>query len=221
MSEYEGVAGCGKFEGAPGSLGGSAGPRCKNCNAGLTLHSREVQEQASEEAQKRAASRPSFHEVYMNLARDIRRRSTCARLQVGCVIVTPDFRKVLSIGYNGNVTGGVNDCDRHGEEAIGNCGCLHAEENAIINCDVPRYVEKNVYCTNLPCIMCAKRLVNLGGVKQVFYWEDYRKREGTRLLYDRGIKPVRLDAQYDPFTGFLRACRELEESRKADADGRQ
>jgi dCMP deaminase len=132
-------------------------------------------------------SRPRFHDIYMQLAVMMSERSTCARLKVGCAIITPDFRKVLAIGYNGNVSGGENDCDLHGEAAIGNCGCLHAEENAVINCDVPRSTEKIVFCTHLPCLMCAKRLVNLGGVQEVYYKNDYRKRDSLQLLYKQSI----------------------------------
>lgn len=141
----------------------------------------------------------------MNLAKDIARRSTCARLQVGCVIVTPDFRKVLAVGYNGNVAGGRNDCDRHGAEAVGNCGCLHAEENAVINCDVPRATRKIVYCTNLPCVMCAKRLINLGGVDRVYYWHDYRNKDGLALLSANNIVVAHLDESYDIASAINRA----------------
>lgn len=128
--------------------------------------------------------RPTFVAIYMGLAVMMSKRSTCRRLNVGCAIVTPDFRKVLAVGYNGNVSGGANDCDSN---TVGSCGCLHGEENAAINCDVPRATEKIVICTHLPCLMCAKRLVNLGGVKQVFYWKDYRKREALELLKAAGI----------------------------------
>ena len=127
-------------------------------------------------------TRPSFPSIYMRLAEMMSERSTCCRLKVGCAIVTPDYRKVLSVGYNGNVSGGANDCDVHGEAAVGACGCLHAEENAVINCDVPRDVRKVVFCTHLPCLMCAKRLINMGGVRGVFYLNDYRKRDSLELL---------------------------------------
>jgi dCMP deaminase len=138
-------------------------------------------------------SRPTFHQIYMALAESLSARSTCQRLRVGCVIASPDFRKIYSIGYNGNVSGGANDCDRHGEAAIGNCGCLHAEENAVINCDVSRGFEKIVFCTHLPCLMCGKRLVNVGGVKAVFYRNDYRNRESLRLLHTHHIEVGHLE----------------------------
>ena len=109
--------------------------------------------------------RPSFDEVYMNLAMALAQRSSCSRLQVGTVITSTDYRKVLAVGYNGNATGFPNKCDC---DEVGNCGCLHSEENAVINCDAPREFSKLVFVTHLPCIMCAKRLVNLGGVKKIY-----------------------------------------------------
>jgi dCMP deaminase len=143
-----------------------------------------------------SASRPSFEEVYMNFAEAISKRSTCKRLQVGTVITTTDFRKVLAIGYNGNATGLDNGCDR---EEPGNCGCLHSEENAVINCDSPRQVEKFVFVTHLPCVMCAKRIINLGHVQRVVYAEEYRKRDAVALLHGAGIEVMRLQgAKLEP-----------------------
>ncbi len=129
-------------------------------------------------------SRPSFEQIYLQLARTLADRSTCIRLQVGTVITSTDYRKVLAVGYNGNATGLPNTCDR---EEPGNCGCLHSEENAVINCDSPRHVEKIVFVTHLPCVACAKRLINLGNVRQIYYGEDYRIRDSLDLLKDVGI----------------------------------
>ncbi|MFA9388758.1 MAG: cytidine/deoxycytidylate deaminase family protein [Prolixibacteraceae bacterium] len=133
--------------------------------------------------------RPSFQELYMDFAFSISRRSTCKRLNVGTVITSTDFRKILSIGYNGNASGLPNQCDR---EEPGNCGCLHSEENAVINCDSPRSVEKIVFVTHLPCTACAKRLVNLGNVKTVYYAEDYRIKDSIQILETCKIKVVKI-----------------------------
>jgi dCMP deaminase len=135
------------------------------------------------------AARPSFQEIYVNLAHTLARRSTCKRLKVGTVITTTDFRKVLAVGYNGNASGLHNGCDREEE---GNCGCLHSEENAVINCDSPRHIEKLVFVTHLPCAMCAKRLINLGNVKRVYYGHDYRSRVSLDLFEQAGIEVERL-----------------------------
>lgn len=106
-------------------------------------------------------------------------------MKVGCAIVSPDFRKVLSIGFNGNASGLPNECD---SDTPGACGCIHAEANAIVNCDAPRGTEKVVFCTHLPCAACAKLLINLGNVQEVIYLNDYRIRRGLELLDIVGIK---------------------------------
>lgn len=129
--------------------------------------------------------RPTFPEIYLQLAKTLSQRSTCKRLQVGTVITTTDFRKVLAVGYNGNATGLPNQCDR---EEPGNCGCLHSEENAVINCDAPRITEKIAFVTHLPCVQCAKRLINLGNVKAVYYAEEYRIKDSLDLLKSVGIE---------------------------------
>lgn len=129
--------------------------------------------------------RPSFEDVYMQFAQLIARRSTCSRLQVGTVITSIDYRKVLAVGYNGNASGLANGCDR---DEPGNCGCLHSEENAVINCDAPRQTEKYVFVTHLPCPMCAKRLINLGNVRRIIYQEQYRNRASIEMFDAVGIE---------------------------------
>lgn len=125
----------------------------------------------------------------MELAHALARRSTCARLNVGTVITSTDYRKVLAIGYNGNAAGLPNQCDR---DEQGNCGCLHSEENAVINCDSPRSTEKHVFVTHLPCVSCAKRLINLGGVKKVFFRTPYRSQSSLEILKSVGIETIHL-----------------------------
>jgi len=134
--------------------------------------------------------RITFEEVYMSFAKSIARRSHCKRLQVGTVITTTDYRKVLAVGYNGNASGLPNTCDR---DEPGNCGCLHSEENAAINCDAPRQTEKFVFVTHLPCLACAKRLINLGHIRKIVYGESYRNREALDLLRTVGIEVQQFD----------------------------
>ena len=131
--------------------------------------------------------RPSFEEVYIHFAETIAQRSTCERLSVGTVITTTDYRKVLAVGYNGNASGLPNTCDR---TELGNCGCLHSEENAVINCDAPRETRKFVFVTHLPCSACAKRLINMGNVEKIVYMNSYRKKDAIDLLESVGIRVV-------------------------------
>lgn len=132
-------------------------------------------------------SRPSFESIYMYLAELMSKRSTCKRLQVGAVITSTDFRHVLAVGYNGNASGLENSCDSTVEGA---CGDLHAEANAVINCDAARATEKYVFVTHNPCIMCAKMLINLGNVKKVFYKNEYRNTKSITLLNSLNIETV-------------------------------
>lgn len=122
--------------------------------------------------------RPKFEDIFMDLALSVAKRATCCRLQVGTVITSTDYRKVLSIGYNGNASGLHNGCDR---DTPGNCGCLHAEQNSVINCDAPRGTDKIVFVTHVPCQTCGKFLINLGNVKKVYYANAYR--DTTSLSY--------------------------------------
>ena len=133
--------------------------------------------------------RPTFEQIYMRLAFGLAERSTCKRLKVGTVITSLDFRKVLAVGYNGNATGLPNCCDR---EEPGTCGCLHSEENAVINCDSPRATEKIAFVTHIPCTACAKRLINLGNVKKVYFGHLYRNTDSVALFETVNIEICQL-----------------------------
>jgi dCMP deaminase len=133
--------------------------------------------------------RPSFVDIYMRLSLMLAERSTCKRLSVGCVITSEDYRYVYGIGYNGNASGLPNQCD---SDEVGACGCVHSETNAIINCTVSRDTTKLVFCTDSPCVMCAKNLINLGGVKKLFYHREYRNTVGLKLLQQAGIYTVHI-----------------------------
>lgn len=130
------------------------------------------------------SERPRFEEINMRMALLVSERSTCKRLNVGCVITSTDFRKILSMGYNGNASGLKNECDSN---EPGKCGCIHAEQNAVINCDSLRSTPKIVFTTNLPCPLCAKFMINLGNVEKVYYREEYRIRRGLDILAEGGI----------------------------------
>ncbi|MEX0842906.1 MAG: hypothetical protein WD120_01025, partial [Gemmatimonadota bacterium] len=64
-----------------------------------------------EEAADFRVTRPPLFEVYMRMAEELAKRSTCRRLAVGTVITDADLENVVGIGYNGNARGFPNDCD--------------------------------------------------------------------------------------------------------------
>src|SRR5215469_8692359 len=114
-----------------------------------------------------------LEEVYMRMAEELSKRSTCARLQVGTVITTPDLTQVLGIGYNGNARGLPNRCDT---TTPGACGCIHSEQNALIKAGA-QLPGKVMFVSASPCVMCAKMAIN-ANVGRVYYRQAYRDPAG-------------------------------------------
>lgn len=128
--------------------------------------------------------RPTLIDAMMGMAELVALRSTCARAQVGVVITDVSMRQVLSYGYNGNWAGGPNECDGTG---VGACGCIHAEENALIKLSSDAH-ELRLFTTVSPCLMCAKRIINQGRITRVHYGQPYRDGSGLELLPKAGIR---------------------------------
>lgn len=127
-------------------------------------------------------------EVYMRMAEELAKRSTCARLQVGTVITDALLENVVAIGYNGNARGLPNRCD---STVPGQCGCIHSEVNALVK--APGNVkDKVMFVTNSPCVICAKLIIN-SGVTHVFYRRAYRDPSGIEVLGGAGVHTVLYD----------------------------
>ncbi|SCW74858.1 dCMP deaminase family protein [Mucilaginibacter sp. NFR10] len=135
-------------------------------------------------------TKPSFDQIFMNLATELAERSHCVKAHVGAVL-TRDTR-IISIGYNGPPAG-THNCDVEWPEtgcardSKGSCSlALHAEENAIL------YAVKNgarlegatLYTTLSPCLPCA-RLIYSAGITQVYYDKSYAEYKG--LASDEGV----------------------------------
>ncbi len=129
-----------------------------------------------------------LYEVYMRMAEELAKRSTCVRLQVGTVVTDALLQNVLAIGYNGNARGLPNKCDT---SVPGQCGCIHSEVNALVKAPGATR-DKVVFVTNSPCVMCAKLMIN-SGVTHVFYRRAYRDPSGVELLATAGVSPVLYD----------------------------
>lgn len=124
-------------------------------------------------------------EVYMRMAEDLAKRSTCVRLRVGTVVTDPLLENVVAIGYNGNAKGLPNRCDSN---VPGQCGCIHSEVNALVKAP-GGMKDKVVFVTDSPCVMCAKLMIN-SGVSHVFYRKKYRDPSGLEVLHAAGIRTV-------------------------------
>ena len=127
--------------------------------------------------------RPEWNNIWMEFAHLISRRSYDPRYRVGAVVVTSDNTQVLSVGYNGNYSGGPNEVE---SDAPGESGMLHAEINALLKFDYNNPKEKIMYVTLSPCRMCAKAIVN-SGIQKVVYDSEYRDVSGLNLLSAAGI----------------------------------
>jgi dCMP deaminase len=133
-----------------------------------------------------------LEEVYMRMAEELAKRSTCARNQVGTVITTADLTQVLGIGYNGNARGLPNRCD---SDQPGGCGCVHSEANALLKAGA-QTPGKRMFVTVAPCVMCAKMIVT-SNVERVYYRRPYRKSEGIEVLRLGGVEVEHYDRWRD------------------------
>ena len=130
-------------------------------------------------------TRPPLYEVYMRMAEELAKRSTCARLQVGTVITDPQLENVVAIGYNGNVRGFPNRCD---SSEAGRCGCIHSEQNALVKAP-GQMRDKVAFVTASPCVACAKLMVQ-ANVSHLFYRIAYRDPAGLDVLREGGVTVV-------------------------------
>lgn len=123
--------------------------------------------------------------------------SRCSRRQFTAIIVDAD-NQCVSIGYNGNIRGqdghlcGGSLClrddleIRSGSET--DIGCIHAEENAILNCARQGISCKGttIYINGEPCPKCANRIVQVG-INRVVYSEMGYLPNGLDILTTNNI----------------------------------
>ncbi len=140
--------------------------------------------------------RPSWEEYFMEIAALVARRSTCLRRQVGAVMVKG--KNILATGYNGTPSG-ITHCEQTGclrqqlnvpsGERHELCRGLHAEQNAIIQAAKhgTNIADATLYCTNSPCIICSKMLIN-AGVQRIIYREGYPDLLSMEMLAESGVE---------------------------------
>lgn len=120
-------------------------------------------------------TRPSWDRYFMDMAIMVATRATCPRAQVGCVLAVD--HRAITTGYNGSVAGAPH-CNEVGCLMVADhcVRTLHAEQNAIIQAAKigVSVAGSTAYCTHLPCLLCAKMLINAGVIKVIYnvYYED-------------------------------------------------
>lgn len=127
--------------------------------------------------------------LYIGVASLFSERSTCGRLNVGCVI-TKDGR-IIASGYNGPPKAKIQV-----ENSRCNCDLsqpcqrsIHAEANAIA------YSARNgialegttMYSTHSPCLKCSELIIQ-AGIIRVIYLEQFRDISGLQLLIDNKVE---------------------------------
>ena len=139
--------------------------------------------------------RPTRDEVMMGVAHQFATLGTCDRLQVGAVIHRSG--RIVSTGYNG-VPSGLPHCNHAADQpAVGEeRGCqlaVHAEANTIAWAAKHgmRLDGADLTVTHMPCVDCAKLIINAGLVSVTFEY-PYRKTEGIELLTRARLRVVNL-----------------------------
>lgn len=150
---------------------------------------------------------------YMQMAHIWATSSKAIRRKVGALMVKD--RTIISDGYNGTPSGFPNWCEDYVSDGVvirarsqaefdravrnGNVlktkdEVLHAEANAITKVAKSTHSSDGatMYCTDAPCIHCAKMMVQAGIVRLV-YDRDYHDTSGLDLLKEAGIEIVKFE----------------------------
>ena len=141
--------------------------------------------------------RPSWHQYFLTITRNVAERSTCTRAKVGAVIVRD--KNILATGYNGAPAGMPHCLDvgclvyasrTPSGELEENCfRTIHAEINAIAQAakNGASIRDADIYITHTPCIHCVKVLINTG-IRRIFYEREYKRATIEELLRGGNIE---------------------------------
>lgn len=148
-----------------------------------------------------ADPRPSWQEYFMSITRLVASRSTCLRRKVGAILVKD--HRILATGYNG-APAGLRHCLEIGclrdrlkipsGQRHELCRALHAEQNVLIQAAYHgiAVAGAHLYCTNQPCVICTKMLIN-AGITRIYYGEGYPDELSAQMLEEAEIELIRLE----------------------------
>jgi dCMP deaminase len=129
--------------------------------------------------------------LYAKLVNVIRVQSSAIRAQVGCVIIHPTSRNIVSFGYNGTPAGDSNTCEIDG---VTKAEVIHAEINAIRKLSWLQRIVNHDYVaivSHTPCLGCSQALVN-AKIRHVYYLMPYGDGSGVDYLQQHGVSVKRL-----------------------------
>jgi len=139
--------------------------------------------------------RPDWDNYFLDIVELVSKRSTCCRRSVGAGLVSDS--RILATGYNG-APSKLRHCLDIGclreqlkvpsGERHELCRGLHAEQNAIIQAALHGVSTKGatLYCTNHPCVICAKMIINAGIIRIVIR-DGYHDKLAAEMLREAGI----------------------------------
>ena len=139
--------------------------------------------------------RPDWDTYFLEIVELVSKRSTCCRRAVGSGLVRD--HRILATGYNG-APSKLKHCLDIGclreqlkipsGERHELCRGLHAEQNAVIQAALHGVNTKGstLYCTNHPCVICAKMIINAGVVRIVIR-DGYHDKLAAQMLNEAGI----------------------------------
>jgi len=145
-------------------------------------------------------TRPSWDEYFMGITEMVAQRSTCLRRKVGAILVRD--KRIIATGYNG-APAKVSHCLDIGclreQQGIPSgerhelCRGLHAEQNSIIQAALHGFSIEGatLYCTNMPCAICSKMLIN-ARIEKIYYKEGYADSLSSLLLDEAKVPVVQL-----------------------------
>ena len=115
--------------------------------------------------------RPSWQELYFNIAKLTAQRSNDPHTKVGAVLVKNGC--VIGIGYNGAPRNFTKNINWHTEEKYKYV--IHAELNAIANATNNNVAINgaDLYLTLSPCLDCIKMIAQFQ-IKSVYYLKKYK-----------------------------------------------
>jgi dCMP deaminase len=136
----------------------------------------------------------------MAITKLVATRSTCLRRHVGAILVKD--KRILASGYNG-APSGLRHCEEVGclranssvpsGERHELCRGLHAEQNLILQAAYHGISIKDaiLYCTNKPCVICTKMIIN-AGISKIYYEDGYDDPLSDQMLSEAGLEIERL-----------------------------
>ncbi len=128
----------------------------------------------------------------MDFAGLVAKKSPCNKLKVGAVIVTEN--STVFTGYNETPEGTCEDEHNHTYPHV-----IHAEIDAIAKVAKSHETTTGarVFVTTAPCLNCASMLIKMG-VKEVYYRDLYKNRDGLRLLEKHHVYVDQINSEPEP-----------------------